>query len=93
MAGRHITIPDCVKIRPASRKSQARQLPEGCAGRPNPTFKQGDVMKKLFAAVFAGLLALGSMSAMAADTKDTKKEDAKKVEKKTTEKKERKGGC
>jgi Spy/CpxP family protein refolding chaperone len=50
-------------------------------------------MKKLFAAVFAGLLALGSMSAMAAETKDTKKEDPKKVEKKTTEKKERKGGC
>jgi hypothetical protein len=50
-------------------------------------------MKKLFAAVFAGLLALGSMSVVAAETKDTKKEDAKKVEKKTTEKKERKGGC
>jgi hypothetical protein len=33
------------------------------------------------------------MSVVAAETKDTKKEDAKKVEKKTTEKKERKGGC
>jgi|OpeIllAssembly_1097287.scaffolds.fasta_scaffold105654_2 hypothetical protein len=45
-------------------------------------------MKKLFAAVFAGLLALGSMSVMAQEKKEAKKEEQKKVEKK-----ERKGGC
>ena len=45
-------------------------------------------MKNVLAAIFAGLFALGTVSALAQDKQQAKKEDQKKVEKK-----KKKAGC
>lgn len=52
-------------------------------------YKRGIKMSKLFAAIFAALFALGTVSVFAADAKkeEAKKEEAKKDDKKAADKK------